>query len=218
MRFLCPKKVRRSGLMVAGVTKSPSGISRECEGRQPISRCKRFSVGPVRLQEVAPAQEKQALLACWRVKTDDEIANVERRAQSQRATQRMSQRKRRKAPEEAVKSALRLSREDDLEGAVRALSSLADEYPEDLEVRFAAASVLFRLDRYAEAVPHFERVLADDPTHEWASLGLFHSFWKTDRPKEALRELRRFADAGGESMEYRRLQRDVVQAIENPED
>jgi protein O-GlcNAc transferase len=125
-------------------------------------------------------------------------------------TRRMSRKRRKKAPKALVASALWLSQGDDLEDAARALSSLAAEYPEDLEVRFAAASVLLRLDRYTEAIPHFERVVAACPMHEWASLGLFHSLWKLDRHKDALREIKRFADAGGESMEYRRLERDII--------
>ncbi|MFL6193800.1 MAG: tetratricopeptide repeat protein [Thermoanaerobaculia bacterium] len=134
------------------------------------------------------------------------------------ANQRMNQKESRNAPREQVDSALRLSRrDDDLESAAQALSSLAADYPEDLEVRFAAASVLFRLDRYAEAIPHFEKLLPTQPTNEWVSLGLFHSFLKSARKREALEELRRFDQAGGESMEYRRLQKDINRVMNGPE-
>jgi hypothetical protein len=58
-------------------------------------------------------------------------------------------------------------------------------------------------------VPHFARVLEDQPVNERASLGLFHSLWKTEKKDDAVREVRRFRAAGGESMEYRRLARDI---------
>ena len=106
-----------------------------------------------------------------------------------------------------------LAAEEDLQGAAQALSRLVEEYPDNRKARFFYASVLFRSGLFAEAVPHLEAVLGQEPTHEWASVCLFHSLWKTRRRKEAVAEIRRFFDAGGESMEYRRLLKDIQRAL-----
>jgi Flp pilus assembly protein TadD len=129
----------------------------------------------------------------------------------------MSKGKTGEAPKGLVNSALRLSQGDDLESAARALSSLAAEYPEDMKVQFAAGSLLFRMGRFAEAIPHFEPCVVAEPTNEYASVCLFVSFFKCSRIPEAREELRRFDAAGGESMEYRRLQRDLIRVMEDPE-
>jgi hypothetical protein len=52
-------------------------------------------------------------------------------------------------------------------------------------------------------------MLGASPLHEWASLGFFHSLWKTGRQQDAVNEIRRFYAAGGESMEYRRMFKDM---------
>jgi hypothetical protein len=78
-----------------------------------------------------------------------------------------------------------------------------------LTVRFCYGEVLFRQKHFASAVPEFQRVLQGQPLDEWASLCLFHSIWKSGREKEALKEVGRFFDEGGESMEYRRLFKDI---------
>jgi predicted Zn-dependent protease len=110
---------------------------------------------------------------------------------------------------EKIKEARKAIARGDVEGGLRALCELAEEYPNNLGVQFAYATELFLLNRYAEAVSPFERVLRINPVHEWASLGLFHSLFKTDRWGDAVAEVRRFRDAGGESMEYRRLAKDI---------
>ena len=105
--------------------------------------------------------------------------------------------------------ARRASAKGDLEGAVKILSKLAEDYPDDTTVRFSYAACLFRLRCFAEVIPHFTRILEVQPTNEWASLGLFHSLWQIDRKREAAKEFKRFRAAGGESMEYRRLIKDL---------
>src|SRR3954452_21361194 len=89
-----------------------------------------------------------------------------------------------KAPEELVQKAWRLDREGDLEGAERVFSGLVESYPEDVAMQFACGRALFRLKRYAEAVPLFERVVRSRP-HQWASLCLFHSLFKSERWEDA---------------------------------
>jgi hypothetical protein len=76
-------------------------------------------------------------------------------------------------------------------------------------MQFACGRALFRLKRHAEAVPHFERVVRSRPRDQWASLCLFHSLFKSERWEDAANEVMRFGTAGGESMEYRRLARDI---------
>jgi predicted Zn-dependent protease len=105
--------------------------------------------------------------------------------------------------------AKRLSDAGNLGDAAQMLVSLAEECPDDLDVRLTFAGLLFRLKRYAEAAPHFASILEYLPMHEWASLGLFHSLWKIDRRREAIEEIQRFRDAGGDSMEYRRFFKDL---------
>ena len=97
----------------------------------------------------------------------------------------------------------------DLEAAAKAFLELAIEFPENMEAKLGYAAALYRLERYADAAPQFESLVQYQPTNEWASLGLFHSLWKIDRCSEAVEEIRRFRDAGGDSMEYRRLFKDL---------
>lgn len=116
---------------------------------------------------------------------------------------------RKKAPKDLLDEAKRIAACGDLEGAVQALSILAENYPDDIDARFTYASVLFQLSRYAEAAPHFKWILEGSPIHEWSSLGLFHSLWKSGREGEAIEEIKRFRSAGGDSMEYRRFFKDL---------
>jgi tetratricopeptide (TPR) repeat protein len=113
------------------------------------------------------------------------------------------------APEKLLNEARRIFARGDLEDAADKLSRLVEAYPDDMAVRFSYAAVLFQLRRFADVVPHFARVLEDQPVNERASLGLFHSLWKIEKKDDAVREVRRFRAAGGESMEYRRLARDI---------
>lgn len=118
------------------------------------------------------------------------------------------------APKDLLSRARELYGRGDLELTASELSVLAESYPEDIRVRFLYAATLLKLDRYADAIPHFEAVLLVEPVNEKASLGLFHSLLKMDQWPEARREARRFRSSGGESMEYRRLFRDIIKASE----
>lgn len=109
-------------------------------------------------------------------------------------------------PNETKNNKVRLTfARDDLGAPVQEQSELVVDWDEQL----ASASALFRAKNYAEAVPIFGLFLKAQPLHEWASLGLFHSLWKLDRKEEAIAEIRRFRDAGGDSLEYRRLFKDL---------
>jgi len=122
------------------------------------------------------------------------------------------EKKREKAPEELVASARQKGIQGDLCGAVQSLFELVAMYPQDAEVRFFYAAGLFKLSRYEDAVPELKIVLEAEPLHEWASLSLFHSFWQTGQREEAMKELSRFNRAGGESMEYRRLVKEIIES------
>jgi hypothetical protein len=113
-----------------------------------------------------------------------------------------------KAPD-LLNEARRVSAEGDLESASEMLSKLAEDCPYDMTIRFSYAAVLFRLRRFSEVAPQFATILEVQAVNEWASLGLFHSLWQIDRKREAAKEFRRFRVAGGESMEYRRLIKDI---------
>jgi Flp pilus assembly protein TadD len=108
-----------------------------------------------------------------------------------------------------LEEAQRVAAEGDLALAARLLCKMSEEDSEDLRVLFSYAAVLFRLRRFAEAAPRFARILEDQPVNHRASLGLFHSLWQIDRKSDAAKEFRRFREAGGESMEYRRLIKDL---------
>jgi Flp pilus assembly protein TadD len=116
-----------------------------------------------------------------------------------------------KAYDELLVEARRIAGRD-LQASVQMLSELLDACPESVEVMFFYAIGLFRLKRYAEAIPHLQHVLEARPADEWASLSLFHSFLQTGRIDEARQEMKRFHSAGGESMEYRRFIKDVIRS------
>lgn len=118
-----------------------------------------------------------------------------------------------KAPGEKIREARRAYVRGDLEGAVQILLELIEVYSEDLNVRFLLASALFKLRHFAEAVPHLQWMVGVKPLNEWASLGLFHSLWGVGQYDEAATEVKRFFGAGGESMEYRRLVKDMKKAV-----
>jgi tetratricopeptide (TPR) repeat protein len=121
-------------------------------------------------------------------------------------------RKKRKAPEELLAEARRKGGRGDFEGAAESLEQLLPLYPDDEDLRFLYAALLFELDRYAEALPHFESVIEIQPLNEWASLGVVHCRWKAGLIREAMSELKRFHRAGGESMEHRRLVKEIIQS------
>lgn len=120
--------------------------------------------------------------------------------------------KKRKAPDELLAEARRKGSRGDFEGAAECLAQLLPHYPDDEDLRFLYAGLLFELDRYAEALPHFEAVIEIQPLHEWASLGVVHCHWKAGLIREAMGELKRFHRAGGESMEHRRLVKEIIQS------
>jgi len=125
--------------------------------------------------------------------------------------------KKRKAPEELLAEARRKGRGGDFEGAADYLAQLLPHFPDDEDLHFLYAGFLFELDRYAEALPHFEAVIEVQPVNEWASLGVVHCRWKAGLIREAMGELKRFHRAGGESMEHRRLVKEIIQSDEQKE-
>jgi predicted Zn-dependent protease len=122
-----------------------------------------------------------------------------------------------RAPAELLEAALRSRDAGDRDEAERLLSVLLTDYPDDLDVRIVYGGILFHCERFEEAAVHFQRILESRPTAEPASLGLFHSLWHTERGLDAIEEMRRFFAAGGESLEYRRLLRDIRARAENSE-
>jgi tetratricopeptide (TPR) repeat protein len=120
--------------------------------------------------------------------------------------------KKRKAPEELVAEARRRGSQGDFEGSAESFARLLVSYPDDEDLHFLYAASLFELDRYEEALPHFEAVLNVEPLHEWASLGLVHCRWRAGLIKEAMSELKRFHQAGGESMEHRRFVKEILRS------
>jgi tetratricopeptide (TPR) repeat protein len=123
----------------------------------------------------------------------------------------------RKAPKEALDASLDLRRAGDMEGAEKALRSLINDYPEDLDLAIVYAGLLFNLRRFTEAISHFERILATNLTSEVASLGLFHSLWASQQKQGAVNEAKRFYAAGGESVEYDELVRRIRDTLSDSE-
>ena len=97
--------------------------------------------------------------------------------------------------------------------AERIFADLVREYPENLGVRLVYGGILFHSKRYADALPHFQRILESKPKSEMASLGFFHSLGKLGRGKEAIKELRRFFSVAGSGKEYTRLLEDISKNI-----
>ncbi len=93
------------------------------------------------------------------------------------------------------------------------LAGLVRECPDDLDVRIVYGGMLFRSKCYADALPHFQKILESRPMIEVASLGLFHCLGKLGRGEEAIKELRRFSSVVGSKGEYRRLLEDVSKAV-----
>ena len=118
-----------------------------------------------------------------------------------------------KAPKDLLQKALTLRDSGDYKQAEELLVSLVGKYPGDLDLRIVYAGLLFALKRYCESMDHFRVILKVRPRAEPASLGLFHALWKTGQRREAVEEVRRFFDGGGESMEYRRLLKDIAKTV-----
>jgi tetratricopeptide (TPR) repeat protein len=68
----------------------------------------------------------------------------------------------------AVAAARRSTREGDFEAAIKAFGDALKIRPDDLETRFALASVLGHVGRFAQAVDELEKVIVAAPRHDGA--------------------------------------------------
>lgn len=77
--------------------------------------------------------------------------------------------------------------------AVEILQASARDFPEDTQILYALAEVLFRQGRRAEAVPYLERAIELDPGFELANDALVWSLGILDRREDLLRAADRLA-------------------------
>jgi len=97
----------------------------------------------------------------------------------------------------------------DLALADAMLTRLRDECPDDAEVLGRSGFVKYAQGQHDAAESLFVRATALDPSRELWSVGLFHSLWKLNRSDEAFDEIRRFLRAYPDTLEYRRLIREM---------
>lgn len=90
----------------------------------------------------------------------------------------------------AAEGARRAAREGNFEAAIRGFREALEIQPDDLEARFALASVLGHVGRFAEAVDEFERVIAASPRHDGARRGQIVALVLSERYGEARIKLR----------------------------
>lgn len=124
----------------------------------------------------------------------------------------------RKVPKYLLEEALALRDSGKHNLAEELLSGLVAKHPSDLDLRIVYAGLLFSLKRHRQSIEHFQAILKTKPRAEAASLGLFHALWKTGHQPEAVEEIRRFLSVGGESMEYRRLLKDIAAKVASDSD
>ena len=92
--------------------------------------------------------------------------------------------------------------------AIHEFEVLRDQHPEEFRVVFMLAGSFFEADRFEEAALHFRKAVIMRPTHELASLLLFHSLWNDDLQQEAMEEMNRFL-AVGQSADYLSIKREI---------
>jgi tetratricopeptide (TPR) repeat protein len=78
--------------------------------------------------------------------------------------------------------------------ALALLEDLTEQRPQDGDFRFARASALFALTRYAEAEKHFKLVLEGDPEHSRAQFGLARSLQEGQKNRQAIQAWRRYLE------------------------
>ena len=102
--------------------------------------------------------------------------------------------------------------QDPFENRLLTIQSYADDEPDralaDVDMLIAEgcdstlaymlkALLHYDKDDYAAAVGAFQRVLADQPANDVASISLFHSLWQLGEKDAALAEQKRFRAAAG---------------------
>jgi tetratricopeptide (TPR) repeat protein len=79
------------------------------------------------------------------------------------------------------------------EKAIEAFAQIVAEYPNCAPAHGMLGHILFSaLNKAEEAIPCFQSAVRLAPRSELASLGLFHSLWKTGREDEAFEEMKRY--------------------------
>jgi predicted Zn-dependent protease len=109
--------------------------------------------------------------------------------------------------EALFKLAMDLYRQEKVSDARAIFDRLTVLYPEHKGFMGMRAWMLYRLGENESAIEQFRRLVALSPTSEKASLGLFHSLWASNRPIEALDEMKRFLSIS-ESDEYEVLRKE----------
>lgn len=118
---------------------------------------------------------------------------------------------------ELFSKALALRSHGDHEEASSVLERLISEDAANVDALFLLGASLFSLKRYEEGADAFQKVLANRPKNEPASLGLFHSLWNLGMRREAYQEMRRFL-AIADSQEYECLIADIDAAFATNEE
>jgi predicted Zn-dependent protease len=101
-----------------------------------------------------------------------------------------------------------LSNEGRFNAALPGLRTLAKAHPKNAAIAGLIARNYYLANRPTDAARWFRKVIAQSPTSELASLGLFHSLLHMKREDEAFDEMRRFLTLKP-SKEYQRLLRDI---------
>jgi len=104
--------------------------------------------------------------------------------------------------------ALRIRDSGQLAEAVAALRVLVQEQSGRPEAELILGGLYLEQGNYAEALKLFTSLTGQHPASEKSSLGLFLSLWHLGRSDDAVAEMRRYLK-GYDSMEYRRLRRDL---------
>lgn len=92
----------------------------------------------------------------------------------------------------AVNAALKLGRDGRYAEATASLASLARTHPESGAIRGVLGKLFYEAGDFAAAAKWFRQATRVSPESELASLGLYHSLWKSNRKRMALGEMSRF--------------------------
>lgn len=112
--------------------------------------------------------------------------------------------------------AIKLRDQGDFEGALNLLEQILSNDTRQPAVLAVTAHMSYELGKMEKAIELFRQLIQAKPKLQMASLGLFHSLWKTGRYDEAFEEMKRFQSIAY-CEDYEEIVREIRQKAGGPD-
>jgi Flp pilus assembly protein TadD len=114
---------------------------------------------------------------------------------------------------DSLDQAIKLRRKGQWKRSIELLQQVLQRRPNSAAAHGYLACIYFERSDFDRATNEFRTTAELNPRSEKASLGLFHSLWRSNRKMEVVAEMRRFLSIS-DSVEYGRLLHDLAVAGE----